>query len=268
MDSEQPDRPLADPQPNAALHARMAAAGLSKSEVASRTGIDQRTIQRWLDGQRVPQSRNARTLADLLGCEPADIWPSSYPVMDPPSIGTVPVSVYGSRAHVPVAVWHNHFTAAQHSIDILVYGGTFLFDTVPGFSHLIEQAAERGVTVRFLTGDSDASAVHKRGAEEGIGEGLPGRCRLTLTRLTPLLGVEGVEVRTHGTTLYVSMFRADEVLIANHHIHGSPASDNPLLLITREADPQLWNKYLASFEDIWTRARPHHRHDDYREGTS
>jgi len=138
MDPEQPDRSLADPRPNPALHARLANAGLSKSEVASRTGIDQRTIQRWIDGQRVPQSRNARTLADLLGCEPADIWPESFPVMAPPSAGTVAVSVYGSRAHVPVAVWHNHFATAQHSIDILVYGGTFLFDTIPGFSQLMK----------------------------------------------------------------------------------------------------------------------------------
>ena len=44
--------------------------------------------------------------------------------MRPPGTGTVAVSVYGSRADVPVMVWTELFGGALEAIDILVYGGT------------------------------------------------------------------------------------------------------------------------------------------------
>jgi len=230
--------------------------GLSKAGLSRATKIDDRTIQRWLDGQTIPQAQNARTVADALDCQSSDLWPDAYPLLSPPSSGTIAVSVYASRAHVPAAVWQNLFSAAVAHIDICVYGGTFLFDTVPGFNGLMRSAAERGVAVRFMAGDPGSAMVHQRGTEEKIGMSLAGRCALTLERLAPLSEIEGIDIRMHGTPLYVSLFRCDDMLIANHHIHGSPASDNPALVITRAADPELWDKYETSFNTIWSDARP------------
>lgn len=135
-----------------------------------------------------------------------------------------------------------------------MYGGTFLFDNVPGFVKMMREAADRGVHIRFLVGDPASVGVHQRGIEEGIGEALKGRCRMTLKHLEALREVEGVQIRTHGSPLYVSMFRADEILYANHHILGSAAGDNPVIEFTRDADEELWEKYRNSYETIWDSA--------------
>lgn len=233
----------------------MMSLGLSKAVLSQKSQVDERTIQRWLDGAR-PQFQNARRVADYLECEPGELWPDIYPSLNPPSAGTIAVSVYTSRAHIPIDVWKSLFSSAQSLIDICVYGGTFLFDTVPGFNRQIQDAAERGVEVRFIAGDPDSPEVFRRGEEELIGSNLAGRCSLTLSRLRPLANVSRIQIRTHSTPLYTSMFRVDDTMIANHHVYGSPASDNPALVLTHESAPDLWDKYISSFERIWSVGSP------------
>ena len=246
--------------PNTALRNRMQARGLSKIALARTAGVDERTIQRWLDGETKPQAAPARSVADALECEPGDLWPQHFSALATPQNGIVAVSTYASRAHVPIQLWVQLFREAAERIDICVYGGTFLFDTVPGFNRLMANAAGRGVAVRFLVGDPASAAVFQRGAEERIGHSLTSRCALTLDRLSPIAGHAGITIRTHATPLYVSIFRVDDTLIANHHIYGSPASDNPALIIEKAADPDLWEKYEASYELIWSASKPalHH----------
>jgi len=243
-------------RPNLLLRGQMQSQGVSKSTLSRRTGLDERTIQRWLDGETVPQAQNARVIADALNCEPSDIWPVAFANAIPAAEGTLPVMVYASRAHIPVNLWHDLFATASSSIDICVYGGTFLFDVVAGFNQLISNAALRGVTVRFMAGDPGANSVHQRGIEENIGTSLAGRCALTLDRLAPVAGLDGIEIRVHGAPLYASIFRVDDTLVVNHHIYGSPASDNPAIVVRREQSADLWSKYETSFEKIWARARP------------
>lgn len=159
-------------------------------------------------------------------------------------------------AHIPIQFWVQLFHEAKERIDICVYCGTFLFDTVPGFNRLMANAAERGGTLRFLVGDPASAAVFQRGAEkERIGHSLTSWCALTLDRLSPMAGHPGITIRTQATPLYVSMFRVDASLIANHHIKGSPASDNPGLIIKKVADPDLREKYEASYELIWSTSK-------------
>lgn len=78
---------------------------------------------------------------------------------------------------------------------------------------------------------------------------------MTLNRLETLNSQPGVEIHTHNSPLYVSMFRADKVIVANHHILGSPASDNPAMVIARVDAPDLWDQYETSFERIWSESR-------------
>ncbi|HEY8914065.1 helix-turn-helix domain-containing protein [Lacisediminihabitans sp.] len=257
------DEPRTDSIPNTALRYRMAALGFSKAKLAAVTKFDERTIQRWMDGQATPQADNARQVADALECTTADLWPDRFPALPAPGGGTITATVYASRSHIPVAVWRDLFTAATSYIDICVYGGTFLFDTIPGFNRLMTNAAERGVAVRFLAGDPAAANVYKRGEEEAIGNSLPGRCTMTIDRLAPIAHTDGIQIRVHGTPLYASIFRIDDTLVANHHIYGSPASDNPALILTRPTDPDLWDTYTESFDRIWAAAHPAHS----RQGT-
>ncbi len=244
--------------PNGRLRERIRQAGLSIAKLAELTGIDQRTIQRWLVEGTKPQAANARAIADALHTTASDLWPEAYPLPTPVNAGVIPARVFASRAHMPVQLWQETFTTATEQLDFCVYGGTFLFDNVPGFLHIIRDAAARGVRVRFIAGDPASAGVHQRGIEEGIGDALAARSRMTLTHLEKLHDVEGVRIRAHGTPLYVSMFRADDTLYANHHILGSPAGDNPVIEFTRSANPDLWEKYQTSFEIIWRTAKKVH----------
>lgn len=132
--------------------------------------------------------------------------------------------------------------AVEH-IDILVYGGTFLFDGLPRFTKILAAATKRGVAVRLIIGDAKSTAVAQRGEEERIGAALAARCQMTLARLQPLSDTPAMEIRTHTTPLYTSMFRADDTLIANPHLYGAPASDNPAIVIKRDDAPDLWNNH-------------------------
>jgi transcriptional regulator with XRE-family HTH domain len=241
---------------NVALRNRMLSRGFSKARLAASTQIDERSIQRWMDGQVRPHAENARRVATALECEPSDLWPEVFSPLPSAINGSIAATVYTSRAHIPVGVWINLFSTAAAEIDICVYGGTFLYDTVPGFNRLMANAADRGVSMRLLVGDPSCESVRRRGEEEGIGTSLPSRCALTLDRLAPLASRDGIELRVHSTTLYASMFRIDDSLIANHHILGSPASDNPAIQFTRSAGENLWNTYADAFSLIWSSASP------------
>ena len=239
---------------NMPLRNRMLLRGFSKARLAASTQIDERSIQRWMDGQVRPHAENALRVATTLECEPSDLWPEVFAALPSAVSGSIAATVYASRAHIPIGVWIDLFSTAKAEVDICVYGGTFLYDTVPGFNRLMADAADRGVSMRFLVGDPSSESVRRRGEEEGIGTSLPSRCALTLDRLAPLAARDGIELRVHSTTLYASMFRIDDALIANHHILGSPASDNPAIQFTRSAGENLWNTYADAFNLIWSSA--------------
>ncbi|KAA0016071.1 XRE family transcriptional regulator [Antrihabitans cavernicola] len=241
--------------PNERLRYYMDKAGLSPAALSERTGFEIKTIERWLAGKNTPHAGNARIAAEPLGCEISDLWPDKFPLLDPPSSGTVAVSVYANRADVPRHVWIELFTQAREHIDFLVYGGTFLFDGIPRFTQILTAAADRGVAIRFAVGDPESTAVAQRGDEELIGTSLAGRCRMTLSRLEPLAGTSGIDIRTHRTPLYTSMFRADDRLVANPHLYGAPASDNPALYIDRGTAPDIWDDHRRAFEKVWRTAR-------------
>ena len=241
---------------NFRLKARMAQLGLSSIEKLSEvSGVSVRSIKRYLRGEN-PRLGEAKQVADALECELHDLWPDKFPVLSPPSPGTVAVSLYGSRTQVPPQVWEDHFRSANDVIDILVLAGTFLFDQVHGFAGILEDASRRGVTTRFVTGDPSSAAVALRGQEEGIGSAVHARCSLALDLLRPLLSLPGFQVRTHDTALYTSIFRVDTRIIANAHIWGSPGAANPVLVLDRGTDDHLWDVYCRSFDRVWERGKP------------
>ena len=83
------------------------------------------------------------------------------------------------------------------------------------------------------------------------------RTRLTLGLIGPILGHPGIEVRLHATTLYVSMYRADDVMLANNHVFGSPALRSPVMQLQHIPGAQMFAHYAGSFERVWETARPY-----------
>lgn len=230
--------------------------GMSVRELAKQARLDERTVNAASNGRRRPRPDTVITIAKTLNVAPEDLWPQAgvRPGNDAP---TMNVRVFPSRSHIPAQFWHDVFEAARTRIDICVYGGTFLFDSVPHFTRILTRATERGAAIRFLIGDPESIAVHQRGNEEPIGaSSLAQRCRMTLLHLARLGPLEGFQVRSHATTLYTSLFFADDTVYANTHFYGNPAGDNPVMELDRDADPDTFDMIQQSFERIWKAGTP------------
>jgi hypothetical protein len=69
-------------------------------------------------------------------------------------------------------------------------------------------------------------------------------------------GVQGLEARKHDTTLYTSIFRFDEDLLANTHVYGAPANHSPILHLHRVAGGRLFPHFMNAFDRVWPGAIP------------
>lgn len=246
------------PAKNLALIQAMADAGMTKAALAKKVGVTPVTVRRWTDGVASPYEANANDAAKALGKSKSELWPTQWPNLSPPSTGTVPLSAYSARSDVPQTVWVKNFRDALRNVDVLVYGGTFLFDSVKGFPDALQHAATQGARIRVLIGDPDGVQVPIRGQEEQLGSSLTGRCRMAIKHFSSLQ-IDNLEIRLHDTPLYTSLFRTDDTLIANPHVLGRPASNNPCLVIDARDHSGLWDTYSHLFERVWATATLHHR---------
>lgn len=249
--------------PNDRLTQRLHAKGLSPQRFATAVGVDIKTVRRWLANiDYNVREDNARRAAKLLGCTPHNLWPNQYPAPTASALATTSLggpftaTLYASRTQLPITTWQQHFGDATTGIDILVLAATFLFDTLDSFLDILLDAAARGVAVRFLVGDPDTATTILRGKEEGIGEAVIARCRTSVELLAPHADTPGLDIRTHDTTLYTSIFRVDDAMIVNFHIYGSPGRNNPVLVLSRHHEPRLWATLEDAFTQVWDRARP------------
>lgn len=146
----------------------------------------------------------------------------------------------------------------QHvsGIDVLVYAAVYLHEAYPRLNDLWRERAEAGCTVRIALGDADSPNVQQRGTEERFGHGIESRCRLAQMHCQPLLKVPGVEVRTHGTTLYNSLYRVDDQLLVNAHAFGVNAYSAPVWHLRRNGHGGMFDTYADSFNAVWDTARP------------
>jgi hypothetical protein len=232
----------------------LASAGLNADDVAARLAVDPKTVQRWFTGQK-PYPRHRAALTEITGWDARDLWPDvSAPVSPSPGADEVRM-VYASRAAVPVDVWHTLFRYARREIIILAYSGLFLAEDATAQRILHDKAAD-GVQVRIALGDPDGGQVARRGADEGIDGAMAGKIRNALVLCRPLIDVPRVEIRLHDTVLYSSIYRADDELLVNHHVHGCPASHTPVLHLRRQSGDEMVATYVHSSEQVWDAARP------------
>jgi Domain of unknown function (DUF5919) len=168
-----------------------------------------------------------------------------------PSLSASTPAAAASRATCGSTCWA---TPASRS-GILVYAALFLAEDASVRKVLAEQA-RAGVRVRLLLGDPGSPAVAQRGEEEGIGPGAIGaKIRNVLALFLPVLRV-GAEIRLHDTVPYNSMYRADDDLLVNAHIHGYVATCAPVLRLRKIAGGSQVATYLDSFGRIWDEATP------------
>lgn len=243
---------------NERLRAAITEAGLSMQEFGEQVGVDPKTVERWITKDRVPHRTHRMSAAQILGKTDVYLWPTTE--SDPRTRSATRaefVDLYPSRGALPVSTWGDLIDNSQEAIDLLAFAGSFLHDSVPEFAERVADRARNGVRVRLLFGDPGSAAVALRGEEEGIGELMSARCNLTWRYLAPLLdGLPGIRARKHGSTLYASLFRFDDSLLANPHALGAPAGQSPMLHINRIPGGRLFSHYMESFERTWEAAEP------------
>lgn len=184
------------------------------------------------------------------------LWPALRQARSARAVSSELVALYDQRADVPVSTFTDMLAEARENIDVLVYAAVFLHEGFPRLNDLLRERAAEGCSVRIALGDAESENVRQRGEEERFGHGIESRCRLALMHYRPLLGVPGVEIRTHGTTLYNSIYRADDQLLANAHVWGVNAYEAPVWHLRRNGDGGIFDTYAQSFDAVWTAAKP------------
>jgi hypothetical protein len=237
---------------NERLRVALHEAGLRLDDLARHVGVDAKTAERWITKGRLPHPANRAQTARLVGVEELVLWPQLANGRHGRAVSTAELlEVYPVRGAVPADSWYALMESARRHIDVLVYAGLFLPDGRADLAVMLRRKAEDGVRVRLLFGDPSCDAVALRGREEETGDGMAARIRLAINYLRPAFDAPGVQVRSHETTLYNSIYRFDDELLVNTHAYGAGAPQSPVLRLRRVAGGQLFDYYMASFERVW-----------------
>lgn len=227
-------------------------AEVTPARLAELAQVDVKTVQRWLTEDRTPYPVTRHKVACALGHEETYLWPELLAT----GLGAASDAVGGvwpTRTAISSDMWHSLFDHAKRKIDILIYAGAFLIETLD-LLDVLRFKAEQGTSIRLLVGNPDSAAVRTRSEELGL-EWLPERCRTTATYLRHDLG-PNVCIRSHGTTLYASQFRFDDTLLINTHAYGVWASQSPVLRLDC-ADSPLFQFYADAFERVCASVESH-----------
>lgn len=234
----------------------MAAGGWTHASLAEASGVDPKSVERWVNLGRTPRRATALKAAETLGEDVHALWPALRQARAARAVSPELVALYDQRADLPVSVFVDLLAEARERIDVLVYAAVFLHEAYPRLNDLLKERAEDGCVVRIALGDADSPNVQQRGTEERFGHGIESRCRLALMHYRPLVGVPNIELRTHGTTLYNSIYRADDQALVNAHVWGVNAYGAPVWHLRRSGAGGMFDTYAESFDAVWQTARP------------
>ncbi|MER7235131.1 helix-turn-helix transcriptional regulator [Streptomyces olivaceus] len=242
---------------NERLRGAIVDSGLTFEEVAARLGVAPKTVERWInDPERKPYRRFQYAAASLLKCEVSHLWPDERTSAEVTASGNAElVRLYPHRSVVAQTLWTQLYSTASRSFDVVVYSGFWLTEDAR-FHRIVKEKSADGVPVRFMLGDPESQAVAVRGEDEGIGTAMAGKIRNALVNYGPLFGLPGVEFRLHATTLYNSLYRSDDEMLANGHLYGVGAYMAPVLHLRRVPGGELFDAYAESIERVWDAARP------------
>lgn len=244
--------------PNDRLRDALMSADLTPEDIAPRLSVDPKTVERWITTDRIPYPRHRHKLAVILHQTEAYLWPSAVSTSRAAEINESEIiRTYPNRNAIPADVWDHLFKGPQKAIDILVYVGMFLTEK-PELPETLRAKAKDGVAVRMLFGARDSSAVIQRSTDEGIGpHTISAKIDHALAYFREVGGTQGIEIRTHGTVLYNSIYRFDDEMIVNPHVYGKMASHAPALHLRRLSAGTLFTTYEDSFNAVWAAAVPH-----------
>jgi hypothetical protein len=243
--------------PNERLRTAMQRTGTTIDDLALCCGVDPKSVERWLTLGRVPHRANRWDAARRLGYEEDYLWPDA-PGRERRAEASQSevVRVYPDRGSIPRGTWHQLLGGAREEIGILVHAGLFVAED-PATRRLLADQARAGVRIRMLLGDPTSALVAQRGEEEGIGRATVGaKIRNALSFLRPLARDGLVEIRLHDTTLYNSIYRADDQVLVNAHVYGNTAACAPVLHLRKVSGGSLVTVYTECIERVWEQSKP------------
>lgn len=224
--------------------------------LAERVGVDPKSVERWVTQDRRPRPAARARVAALLGHDETYFWPELLAgVRTQGATGSELVQMWPTRDVVPVDVWRELARGVERELCVLVYSGGFLVETV-GLIDVLTRVSQSGACARILLGDPNSLEVARRGRDEGL-PSLSARCASTAEYLAPVLGLAGVEVRTHATPLYASLYGYDDSWLVNTHTHGVPAMSSPVLHLERVPGGRWVDYYAAAFDRVWQAGTPY-----------
>ena len=154
----------------------LADAGLRCGGLATLTGANMKTVQRWLYEGRVPHRKTAVRVGQLLGVDPVWLWPT----LEVPMSSADLVCVYTDIDDVPARLWQHMCDTARVSVDI----ATACVPVLPGSG----------------TADSLSNQV-----KAGLS------VRLCLSRAISSPALDGILLRRSGRSVAPAIFRFDSL---------------------------------------------------------
>lgn len=238
--------------PNERLRDALLKQGITPSELADQLQVDPKTVERWVTTGRKPHARTRHAIAAKLGETERYLWPGAVSEDKAQQVSeSEMVKLYPHRNAVPDDLWDRLLGAATSHVDMLVYVGMFMTEKPTLLEQLRDKAAN-GARVRLLFGDRDSDAVIQRSLDEGIGRNtISAKIDHALAFFKPLADTPGVEIRTHATVLYNSIYRFDDEMIVNPHVFGKLAAHAPAMHVRRLSAGDLFSTYADSFDVVW-----------------
>lgn len=252
------DKPGATP-----FESAMAEAGLSTADVAEATSVAERSVFRWVSGERTPRRDERTKLSILLGVSSRELWPEANDTHQLSSIAEWP-----NMQAVPEDLWRQLIRDAKSTIDISVGSTQYFSDKLPDFGEILQAKRQLGqeVTARLIFDDPDGESLRSRDAlEASLTKDLePGDLvnisNIALRRWHQMVdGIEGVEMRViDSAEIWNSaIFRFDNTLLEYRYIPGRRGFLGATQQHQFNEVNGRFEGFVATFEWLWERGTAH-----------
>lgn len=235
---------------NVVLRQALDDARMTMRDLATKVGVDVKTVERWVQEGRTPHPRHRWAATELLGVDEAVLWPESIRTAVKTGHDREIVAVYPDRATVPKALWYKLITDAKESVTFAGYTNYFLWLEQANLGGALRRKVEQGTRVRFLVGDPASAVTRAREEIEAVAFTVSTRIRVTLDELEKLRGC-GIGARFGDRHIAMSVFQFDLDMLVSVHLANLMGHASPTLHIRRRQADGLYDRFAGHVEYLW-----------------
>src|SRR5687767_13315174 len=138
---------------NHRLRGAMLNAGMTPAALAAAVEVDAKSVARWISEDRMPYPVTRARVAQVLAQQETFLWPALLQDAESCAVAAAEIErVWPTRSAISNETWHALFSRATEQLDILVYAGGFLIETLD-LADVLEWKVSTGMRVRMLIGD-------------------------------------------------------------------------------------------------------------------